>query len=99
MCLSSPICKNNSFLARPKSIQNLQHPVPIEGRFAIVTNAGWDAVDAGGASDEGAGLRTAKSCGPDAPTLASSFAEQSAQATVTTKPDHRLLDSHISKRD
>jgi hypothetical protein len=23
----------------------LQHPVPIEGRFAIVTNAGWDAVD------------------------------------------------------
>jgi hypothetical protein len=29
-------------------------------------------MDAGGAADESAGLRTAKSCGPDAPTLASS---------------------------
>jgi hypothetical protein len=28
-------------------------PVPLEGRFAIVTNAGRDAVDADGASDEG----------------------------------------------
>jgi hypothetical protein len=34
-------------------------------------------------------LRTAKSCGPDAPTLASSFVERSAQATVTNKPGHR----------
>jgi len=34
-----------------------------------------DAVDAGGAADESAGLRTAKSCGPDAPTLASSSRE------------------------
>jgi hypothetical protein len=33
-------------------------------------------VDAGGASDEGAILRTAKSCGPDAPTLASSRRRQ-----------------------
>jgi hypothetical protein len=30
-------------------------------------------MDAGGATDERATLRTAKSCGPDAPTLASSF--------------------------
>jgi hypothetical protein len=37
-----------------------------------------DAVDAGNAADESAGLRTAKSCGPDAPTPASSFAELSA---------------------
>jgi hypothetical protein len=43
-----------------------------EGRLAIVTNARRDAMDVGGASDEGACLRTAKSCGPDAPTLASS---------------------------
>jgi hypothetical protein len=60
----------------------------------IVTNAGWDAVDAaafGARWDRRAGSqesvsdhrhadekrfsRTAKSCGPDAPTLASSFAE------------------------
>jgi len=46
---------------------------PTEGRIAIVTDAGRDAVDAGGAADESADLRTAKSCGPDAPTLASSW--------------------------
>ena len=45
-------------------------PVPHEGRLAIVTDAGRDAVDAGSAEDESVGLRTAKSCGPDAPTLA-----------------------------
>jgi hypothetical protein len=45
----------------------------MEGRIAIVTDAGRDAVDAGSAFDEGAGLRTAKSCGPDVPTLASSW--------------------------
>jgi hypothetical protein len=32
----------------------LRHPVPLEGRIAIVTDAGRDAVDADGASDEGA---------------------------------------------
>src|SRR3984885_1250377 len=32
-------------------------------------------MDAGGAADESAYPRTVKSCGPDAPTLASSFAE------------------------
>jgi hypothetical protein len=55
----------------------------------IVANAGWDAVDAGGASDEGAVLRTAKSCGPDASTPASSWRENIPLATVTRKPDHR----------
>jgi hypothetical protein len=38
-----------------------------------VINAGRDAVDADGAQDEGAHSRTAKSCGPDAPTLVSSW--------------------------
>ena len=58
------------------------------GALANVINAGRDAVDAGGAADEGADLRTAKSCGPDASTPASSLRE-AAQATVTNKPDHR----------
>ena len=62
-------------------------PVPQRG-VAHVTNAGRDAVDAGSAKDEGADLRTAKSCGPDAPTLASSLRDE-AQMTVTKKPDHR----------
>src|SRR6202166_2165617 len=48
-----------------------------------------DAVDAGSATDESAYLRTAKSCGPDAPTLASSFVERSAQAMVANKPGHQ----------
>src|ERR1700676_4051032 len=41
--------------ARPKSVVHVRRPVPLEGRFAIVTSAGRDAVDADGASDEGAG--------------------------------------------
>jgi hypothetical protein len=70
--LSSPSRKNILVFTRPKSTLELPPSRPPEGRLAIVTNAGRDAVDAGGASDEGAGLRTAKSCGPDASTLASS---------------------------
>jgi hypothetical protein len=39
--------------------------------------------------DEGACMRTAKSCGPDAPTLASSFrGTVSARARVARKPGH-----------
>jgi hypothetical protein len=64
-------------------------PVPKEGRFAIVTNAGRDAVDASGATDESAELRTAKSCGPGAPTLALSFVEMICEATVAKEPGHR----------
>ena len=46
-------------------------PVPLKGRFAIVTDAGRDAVDAD-APIRTALMRTEKACGPDAPTLASS---------------------------
>jgi hypothetical protein len=49
------------------------HPVPTRGALRNVINAGWDAVDAGGANDEGAILRTAKACGPDLSTLRSSL--------------------------
>src|SRR5216684_3148730 len=71
---------------------NSRHPVPQEGRIAIVTDAGWDAVDAAAfcaRRDRRAGSyvpvsdhqasgremlqRTAKSCGPDTPTLVSSL--------------------------
>jgi hypothetical protein len=45
-------------------------------------------VDAGGAEDEGADLRTAKSCGPDTPTLVSSWWSDPS-ATVARKPGHR----------
>jgi hypothetical protein len=42
-----------------------------------------------GAFDEWRIRRTAKSCGPDAPTLASSLAEAIREATVANKPGHR----------
>jgi hypothetical protein len=41
--------------AHPNQLYLFGRPVPLEGRFAIVTSAGRDAVDADGASDEGAG--------------------------------------------
>ena len=54
-------------------------PVSLEGRLAIVTDVEhgmrWTLP---ARNDEARLRRTAKSCGPDAPTLASSFAEQSA---------------------
>ena len=65
-------------------------PLLHEGRFAIVTDVGRDAVDAGGALTKALILRTAKLCGPDAPTLASSSREASfLGATVANKPGHR----------
>ena len=73
--LSSPLSKNFSLRRLLETALLIPPSRPTEGRIAIVTDAGRDAVDAGGASDEGAGLRTAKSCGPDAPTLASSSRE------------------------
>jgi hypothetical protein len=46
-------------------------------------------MDASCASDESAILRTAKSCGPDAPTLASSWRKQFPPAMVANKPGHQ----------
>jgi hypothetical protein len=46
-------------------------------------------VDADGAEDEQRRMRTAKSCGPDAPTLASSWRGVIRVATVANKPGHR----------
>jgi hypothetical protein len=45
-------------------------------------------MDAAGAADEGACSRTAKSCGPDVSTLASSW-QSDLPAMVTKKPDHQ----------
>jgi hypothetical protein len=87
-CLSSPLCKNILIFRRPKSLLYFPPSRSPEGRFAIVTNVARDVVDAGDAKDEGVCLRTAKSCGPDAPTLVSSRRDE-AQTTVTKKPGHR----------
>jgi len=44
--LSTPISKNICVPLQSKSLHESRRPVPIEGRLAIVTNAGRDAVDA-----------------------------------------------------
>jgi hypothetical protein len=44
--LSSPFCKNILIFRNRKSLYSQPRPVPSEGRLAIVTNAGQDAVDA-----------------------------------------------------
>jgi hypothetical protein len=43
-------------------------------------------MDAGGAKDEGAILRTAKACGPDAPSLSQVSRESFREATVAKEP-------------
>ena len=68
------------FVSGLTQISSLIRAVPSHrGALAIVTDAGRDAVDAGGAKDEGADLRTAKSCGSDASTPASSLARRRAR--------------------
>src|SRR5664279_2688460 len=56
----------------PKSPSYPSPSRSFEGRCATSRNAERDAVDAGCALDGRCGWRTAKACGPDAPTLASS---------------------------
>ena len=46
-------------------------------------------MDANGATDERATLRTAKSYGPDASMVGVKSVKEISPATVTTKPDHR----------
>ena len=70
------------FASRLAQIKSINPAVlfPLEGRFAIVTDVGSGMrLDAVAPEDEGCSPRTAKPCGPDAPTLASSFAESSVK--------------------
>src|SRR5882724_3923329 len=74
--------------------KTLAIPFSQEGRFAIVTNVGdgmqWTRA-ASGARERARRMmltRTAKSCGPDAPTLASSLRGNS-QAMVAKEPGHQ----------
>jgi hypothetical protein len=48
--------KYSAFLVGQIIFTNSPCPASHKGRFAIVTNAGRDAMDAGGAADESAGL-------------------------------------------
>src|SRR6266550_5640456 len=76
--LSSPLAKNISLYRYPKSEIESHRPTPQEGRLAIVTDVGVGCGGRNGVRRACARwtkrlLRTAKPCGPDAPTLASSW--------------------------
>ena len=62
------------FCFHPTQIISSSHAVPSrnEGRIAIVTDVGMGCGGRNGADDERQPMRTAKSCGPDASTPASS---------------------------
>jgi hypothetical protein len=85
----APSTKIFLFPAYPNHFYNSRRPAPSQGALAIVTDVERDAVDADGAFDERRLRRTAKSCGPDASTPASSWRMHFPPMTVTKKPDHR----------
>ena len=78
--------ESRKYALRPDQISCRCPPSrPTKGRFAIVTDAGRDAVDTGCVADESPVLWTVKSCGPGTPTLVSS-SRQGARTTVANKP-------------
>jgi hypothetical protein len=69
-----PICRNPTALISPPNQRHFTpHPVPQEGRTRRHERWVRDAVDADATRDERRLRRTAKSCGPDTPTLVSSL--------------------------
>jgi hypothetical protein len=86
-----PLAKIFMFSFDPNHLHVARVPAHTQGAFRDRhERRARGAMDAGGAADESAYLRTAKSCGPDASTPASSLTEEIfREATVTRKPDHR----------
>ena len=83
-----PIFRNNA--CAPTQISCICPPSrPTEGRCATSRNAGRDAVDAGSTHLTSVPMRTAKSCGSGAPTLALRSQGMSLRTTVAKKPGHR----------
>jgi hypothetical protein len=87
-----PICRNPTALPLPPNQRQIsRRPVLTKrgaSRSSRTLGAGCGGRD--GDARRAAPARTAKSCGPDAPTLASSFRGViPAQATVARKPGHR----------
>jgi hypothetical protein len=68
-----PFAKIFLFSRTPNQIYIPCHPVPLEGRIAIVTDVGHGMRWTRQRADVRCWLRTAKSCGPDASTPASSL--------------------------
>jgi hypothetical protein len=82
-----PICRNPTALPLPPNQPQIRIiPSREEGRIAIVTKRGAGCGGCGSAGRRTALMRTAKPCGPDAPTLASSLAEFSARRRWQESP-------------
>jgi hypothetical protein len=60
--LISGFPKNISVPTYPKSDLELSHPTPQEGRIMIVTDAGWNAVDAAALARDGIAGRVDEAC-------------------------------------
>src|ERR1700761_4062128 len=83
----APVAKIFSFPFDPNHRLILCCLIPHEGTLAIVTNVGMGCGGRRCAFDEQRVRWTAKSCGPDAPMLASSSQEaRFLRATVARKP-------------
>ena len=76
-----------SLISTPNQRQHPVYPASARGAYALSSrNVRRDAMDALATQDERRVKRTAKSCGPDAPTLASSVAEVSARRRWQQSP-------------
>jgi hypothetical protein len=90
--VQSPFVKIFLFPSDANHLHIPRHPGPHKGAFRDRHERRVrDAMDASGAADESAILRTEKSCGPDASMVGVKLAMmlRIAPATVTNKPDHR----------
>jgi hypothetical protein len=84
---SSPSAKNISLFQKIKSGVWCAHPAATRGAYRDRHGRSKrDAVDEDCTLAERRNSRTAKSCGPDPPTLGSSFAETFGRATEAIKP-------------
>jgi hypothetical protein len=81
----APLRKIFRFSEYPTQAYTCSHPVPNKRGVAHVTNAGTGCGGRGCAFDEWRGPRTAKSCGPDTPTLVSN-PQVFLRRTVANKP-------------
>src|SRR5579863_5706242 len=85
--LSSPAAKNISLFGLVETA--IERGCPALVRRGVTRRherGARDAMDDDGAARRAALSRTAKSCGPDTPTLVSSLRVTARQATVATKP-------------
>ena len=89
--LSTPSRKNFPLPSSGKSVIQICPSRPIRGALRTSRTLRWDAVDADAGGRRTPGTRgRAKSCGPGAPTLASSFREaRFSGVTVAKEPGHR----------